>query len=72
MTGDDTTDTETTDTETMDTGAGGGTGGAAFDPLRYRDRTVVLTGAASGIGRATALRLLAEGATVFGIDRDAD
>ncbi len=61
MTGDGTTDAAT----------GGGAGGAAFDPLRYRDRTVVLTGAASGIGRATALRLLAEGATVFGIDRDA-
>lgn len=33
---------------------------------------VFLTGAASGIGRASALRLLSEGAAVFAVDRDAD
>lgn len=37
---------------------------------RFRDRTVVVTGAASGIGRATALRLAAEGATALLLDRD--
>lgn len=37
---------------------------------RYADRRVVITGAASGIGRATAVRLVAEGARVFGIDRN--
>jgi NAD(P)-dependent dehydrogenase (short-subunit alcohol dehydrogenase family) len=37
---------------------------------RYEGRRVVLTGAASGIGRATAVRLVAEGATVFAVDRD--
>ncbi len=31
---------------------------------------MLLTGAGSGIGRATAVRLIAEGATVFGVDRD--
>jgi len=35
---------------------------------RFTDRTVVVTGAASGIGEATARRLLAEGATVVGAD----
>lgn len=38
---------------------------------RFADRTVVVTGAASGIGRATAMRLHAEGAQVVAIDRDA-
>lgn len=37
---------------------------------RFEDTSVVLTGAASGIGRATALRLVREGATVFAVDRD--
>lgn len=37
---------------------------------RFEGRRVVLTGAGSGIGRATAVRLVAEGATVFAIDRD--
>ena len=30
----------------------------------------IVTGAASGIGKATAERFIAEGATVVGIDRD--
>jgi NAD(P)-dependent dehydrogenase (short-subunit alcohol dehydrogenase family) len=33
------------------------------------DRTYIVTGASSGIGRATAARLLAEGSTVVGADR---
>ncbi|WP_182903331.1 SDR family NAD(P)-dependent oxidoreductase [Microbispora sp. H10830] len=39
---------------------------------RFDGKNVLLTGAASGIGRATAVRLLAEGATVFAVDRDED
>jgi NAD(P)-dependent dehydrogenase (short-subunit alcohol dehydrogenase family) len=35
---------------------------------RFTDRTIIVTGAASGIGAATALRLLGEGATVVGAD----
>jgi NAD(P)-dependent dehydrogenase (short-subunit alcohol dehydrogenase family) len=35
---------------------------------RFAGKTVVVTGAASGIGQATAERLRAEGATVVGID----
>lgn len=34
----------------------------------FEDKGVLVTGAASGIGKATAQRLLAEGATVVGID----
>jgi len=37
---------------------------------RFTDTTVLMTGAASGIGRATALRFVAEGATVVALDRD--
>lgn len=37
---------------------------------RYEGKRVFLTGAGSGIGRATAVRLVAEGATVFAVDRD--
>jgi len=36
------------------------------------DRRVLVTGAASGIGRACAVRLAAEGAQVLAVDRDAD
>ena len=35
---------------------------------RFDGRVAALTGAASGIGRATAIRLAAEGATVVGLD----
>jgi NAD(P)-dependent dehydrogenase (short-subunit alcohol dehydrogenase family) len=36
--------------------------------MRFSDKVAVVTGAGSGIGRATATRLLAEGATVFAVD----
>jgi NAD(P)-dependent dehydrogenase (short-subunit alcohol dehydrogenase family) len=36
--------------------------------VRFSDKVAVVTGADSGIGRATATRLLAEGATVFAVD----
>lgn len=39
---------------------------------RYAAKRVLLTGGASGIGRATALRLLSEGATLHAVDRSAD
>jgi NAD(P)-dependent dehydrogenase (short-subunit alcohol dehydrogenase family) len=35
---------------------------------RFQGKGVLVTGAASGIGRATVARLLAEGATVVGVD----
>jgi NAD(P)-dependent dehydrogenase (short-subunit alcohol dehydrogenase family) len=38
---------------------------------RFVGKRAIVTGAASGIGRATALRLAAEGAEVLGIDLDA-
>jgi len=41
-------------------------------PSRFDGRVALLTGAASGIGRATSLRLAAEGASVFGLDIDAE
>jgi meso-butanediol dehydrogenase / (S,S)-butanediol dehydrogenase / diacetyl reductase len=40
--------------------------------LRFSGRTFVVTGAASGIGRATTLRLLEEGANVALVDRDSE
>ena len=39
---------------------------------RLKGRTIVLTGAGSGIGRAMAIRFVADGATVLGVDRMAD
>ncbi|HUN38574.1 MAG TPA: SDR family oxidoreductase, partial [Trebonia sp.] len=39
---------------------------------RFTGRRVLLTGAGSGIGQATALRLLSEGGTVFATDISAD
>ncbi|WP_315070551.1 SDR family oxidoreductase [uncultured Microbacterium sp.] len=35
---------------------------------RLNDKVIIVTGAASGIGRGTALRLLSEGASVFALD----
>jgi NAD(P)-dependent dehydrogenase (short-subunit alcohol dehydrogenase family) len=42
----------------------------ASSPPRFAGMVAVVTGAASGIGRACAERLLAEGACVVGVDRD--
>jgi NAD(P)-dependent dehydrogenase (short-subunit alcohol dehydrogenase family) len=39
--------------------------------LALNDKVVIVTGAAAGIGQATAGVLTAEGAVVFGVDRDA-
>lgn len=39
---------------------------------RFRDRRILVTGAASGIGEAAARLFLAEGALVTGVDRDED
>ena len=39
---------------------------------RFDGKVALLTGAASGIGRATALRLAADGATIAGFDRDGE
>ncbi len=41
-------------------------------PHRFTGKVALLTGAASGIGRASALRLAREGAQVFGFDLDGD
>ena len=41
-------------------------------PRRLHGRTALVTGAASGLGRATALRFAAEGATALCADRDGD
>ena len=35
---------------------------------RFEDRTILVTGAGSGIGQATVARLLAEGGTVLAAD----
>ena len=47
-------------------------GAAAADRERFAGRMVVVTGAASGIGRATALEFARAGARVVALDRDAD
>jgi NAD(P)-dependent dehydrogenase (short-subunit alcohol dehydrogenase family) len=39
---------------------------------RYEGRTALITGAGSGIGRATTLRLVEEGATVLAVDLSTD
>ncbi len=40
--------------------------------MRLADKTIIITGAGSGIGLALAERCLAEGAAVVAVDRDAD
>ncbi len=40
--------------------------------MRFQDRTIIVTGAASGIGLATVRRALDEGAAIVAVDRDAD
>ncbi len=37
---------------------------------RFEGKVALLTGAASGMGRATALRMASEGASIFGVDID--
>ncbi|GIH68077.1 SDR family NAD(P)-dependent oxidoreductase [Sphaerimonospora thailandensis] len=39
---------------------------------RFEGKNVLITGASAGIGQATAVRFIAEGATVFGLGRNAE
>jgi NAD(P)-dependent dehydrogenase (short-subunit alcohol dehydrogenase family) len=39
---------------------------------RFEGKNVLITGASAGIGQATAVRFIAEGATVFGLARNAE
>ena len=39
---------------------------------RFQDKRIVVTGAGSGIGRATVIRLVEEGAEVFAVDQSAE
>ncbi|MGI9188360.1 MAG: SDR family NAD(P)-dependent oxidoreductase, partial [Gaiellales bacterium] len=43
-----------------------------MDTTRHADRIALVTGAGSGIGRATVLRLAQEGAAVVGCDVSSD
>lgn len=40
--------------------------------MRLANRVAIVTGAGQGIGEAISKRFVAEGATVIGIDRNAD
>lgn len=40
-----------------------------FTPNRFQGQTFLITGAATGIGAATALRAVREGARIVGVDR---
>lgn len=44
----------------------------AFDGIRHKDKCVLITGAAQGIGRAAALRLAGEGANLVALDLSAE
>ncbi|MCY1361988.1 Glucose 1-dehydrogenase 1 [compost metagenome] len=39
---------------------------------RFQNKKIIVTGGASGIGRAAVIRLVAEGGTVLAVDRNAD
>lgn len=43
-----------------------------MDTTRHRGKVAIITGAGSGIGAATAVRMAAEGATVVGVDVNAE